>query len=254
MITRAVNGVLSPISRSSGTPSATYWAPTSSINGWAPATQTIMAAAAIPDHNSRLRRSSVPRCPCEPAASTTNEAETFHSTRLIPDAISHGRVRKAAAAAPTRHPTISGITDTDAVAQMFPVYSAATKDSTRRRPGSVPGTLPWAGSARLKSSEFTITAAASAGSTQDQTAPIALSNSTGSSAILAIAVVMFSAATHGGSRSAVSTESSSANTASTGTATANSTYCAQPPVTTWRPRPLKQYTRPATRERNTTTR
>ena len=65
---------------------------------------------------------------------------------------------------------------------------------------------------------------------------------------------MFSAATAGASRSAVSAESSSANTASTGTATVNSAYCAQPPVTTWRPRPLAQYTRPATRDRNTTTR
>jgi len=32
----------------------------------------------------------------------------------------------------------------------------------------------------------------------------------------------------------------SANTASTGTATVNPAYCAQPPVTTWRPRPLTQ--------------
>src|SRR5271170_4612865 len=149
---------------------------------------------------------------------------------------------------------MSGMTWTEAVAQMLPAYSAATNESSRRRPGNVPGTLPWAGSARPKSSEFTITAAASAGSTQDQTAPIAVTNSTGSSAILAIAVVMFSAATHGGIRSAVSTESSSANTASTGTASENSRYSTQPPVTTWRPRPLTQYTSPAARDSSTTTR
>ncbi len=162
------------------------------MSGRAPATQTITAAATIPDHSSRLRRSRVPGCPCDPAASTTNEAETFHSTRAMPDAISHGRVRKAAAAGPRRHTTISGITWTDAIEQMFPVYSAATKDNRRRRPGRVPGTLPWAGSARPKSSAFTITAATSIGSTEAQTAPIAVTNSTGRSAILAITVVMFS--------------------------------------------------------------